>query len=1014
MKKIVYSLFLILTGVATLVSCQKDESDFSLSAVIADKPNVANNSNAKVYIENVNSVYYARWHNQDYVNINGQKCTLSVNSTAAAALINRIIPSNSGYTAVYPYSEGAVAGAGATEATVTIPASQSYHTAQADASSETEYQVVDGPMVAYCGPDDNVLKFHNAAGIIRVHVTNTIADTLKVHYVSVESSDGSYLAGSGTVSTNTETPSLSEITSNGSKSVTLDCCDDATDKHPKIAPSGSMVFYLAVAPFSGKQLKIKVMTEDVDDDGKYKYIFSSTTTQAGGLSLDRNQISSVSMSLTADNHQELLFYGAGTKDCPFLIESYDDLNQLRTIVNTGNETAQSTYNTNQIHYLQTTDINIGENTTLWGANSTKIDYSIGYNTTHAFNANFNGGNHSLTLNSSLGTNLQINLNYGVGIWGVVGGGGSISNVRAVGSISAGTRNNTIFGGIIGLICGDFNISNCNSSVNISIGNYSSNYEYNGGICGYVDASSSKVLFENCTYSGTLTCDQRICFGSIVAKIVNATKCTITSCSNTVKTITASYGSVGGLVGDASAPVSFNGCTNNWSITASGKYKVGGIIGNSTNTVEINGCTNNGKISCSGQVGGFVGYSSGKVTIKGTSANAGEIEGASTTSKAGGCIGEAFGDVDISGSLTNSGYIHGDGSSIAGIVAYVGGAINIDGSVSNSGNVYVSGNYGNLGGIVGYSTSAIYINKDCSNLDKKVINTGSLTSGSTSNHGAGNHAMGNGGIIGTAIGTIQIKNCYNEGTVSLKCSVGGIVGCVSVSGVSYIENCLNTGNIRGWVTLDWGNGGIVGDLACASNSTRFYIRNCGNEGDVITGKDGVAKTKGYAAGIVGFAYSNGAINLDITNCYSKDAEISGEKVGGILTGKYKSSNNIDITVSNCYFEGTLSGSTGAGSISYNDGSLTHFYYTYCYSDNTTDSETPTANESSDNKSSGEKKAARTFNASDGKYANRSTSVSSEEWAIGKLLVNALNSQVTQGNGYRSWVTPTGKVLPTLGL
>lgn len=1010
MKKIVYSLFLILTGVATLVSCQKDEADFSLSAVIADKPEVVSNPNAKAYIEEVNSVYYARWHNGDIVNINNQPCTLSVSSTSAAAVINNITLSGSGYTAVYPYGAGALDG---TTATVTIPATQTYHTAQANGSSGASYQVVDGPMVARCASGDNVLRFHNAAGIIRVHVNNTTAETLKVHYVSVESSDGSYLAGSGTVDATSETPKLAEIASNGSKSVTLDCCDDATDKHPEIAPSGSMDFYLAVSPFSGKQLKIKVMTEDVDDDGKYKYIFSSTTTQAGGLSLDRNEISSVSMSLKAANRQELLFYGAGTKDCPFLIESYDDLDQLRTIVNSGDATVQSTYNTNQIHYLQTADINIGENTTTWGANYTTIDYSIGYNTTYPFKANYNGGNHNLTINSALGTNIQFNdLAYGIGIFGVGGGGGSISNVRAVGSISAGTRDKIIFGGIVGLICGDFSISNCSSRVNISLGNYPTNYEYNGGICGYVDASSSKVLFENCTYSGTLTYDQKICFGSIVAKISNASICTLKSCSNTEKTLSVSYGSVGGLVGDASAPVSFSGCTNNWNITATDKYKVGGIIGNSTNTVEIDGCTNNGNISCSGQVGGFVGYSSGKVTIKGTSSNSGEIEGKSTTSKAGGCIGEAFGDVDISGTLTNSGYIHGDGSKIAGIVAHAKGAINIDGSITNSGDIYVSTNYGDIGGIIGYSTSAVYINKDCSDLSKKVINTGSLTSGG-SNHGSGSHAMGNGGIIGTAIGIIQIKNCYNEGDVSLKCSVGGIVGCISISGVSYIENCLNTGNIRGWVTKDWGNGGIVGDLASASNATRFYIRNCGNEGNVTTG-DGSGSNKGYAAGIVGFAYSNGAINLDIKNCYSKDVTISGVKVGGILTGKYKSSNNIDIIVSNCYFEGTLSGSTGAGSVSHNDGSLTHLYYTYCYSDNTTDSETPTANEGSDNKSSGNKKAARTFKASDGKYADKSATVSSTEWTTDKLLVDALNSQVTSGNGYRTWVTPTGKVLPTLGL
>lgn len=843
MKKIVYSLFLILTGVATLVSCQKDESDFSLSAVIADKPNVANNSNAKVYIENDNSVYYARWHNQDYVNINGQKCTLSVNSTAAAALINRITPSNSGYTAVYPYSESAVAGPGATEATVTIPASQSYHTAQADASSETEYQVVDGPMVAYCGPEDKVLKFHNAAGIIRVHVTNNSSDTkqspLKVHYISVETTDGSSLAGSGTVSTNIENPSLS-VASNGSKSVTLDCCDDATDKHPVIAVGSSRDFYLAVAPFSSKQLKIKVMTEVTEENTKKFFIFTSTTSESG--SVTRNQIGHFSMSLTNSNYKEVEFLGAGTKDCPFLITNLTDLNTLRTVTNAGT----SGYCGNDVYYKQTDVINITSST--WGSNSSG-NYAVG-NSSNAFTANYDGDGkyiHLAISNSTTYSNL--------GVFGIANGNATIKNVKVSGSIST-SANYCNDGCVVGQITGPVTIENCYNECDINDTYSGSNSLYGrGGIVGLVKTAneSDKVKILSSTNIGTIEATTN-CAGGIVGNI-NTGTVTVKNCTNgseldaSAGTIITQENYAGGICGYVYYTASgsqIDGCINygtvkNKTTTSEKNNYLGGILGYFRTTTDkeitIKNCENHGAIDQ---------YRYGKTGYK---------------MYAGGIVSSLFAANNESGSIhiiqcQNAGAITSQTANSYGAEMRAGGII---GHITGSGGV----------------TASI---EDC-------CNSGVIESKSTS----GNKYAG--GIIGVLeVSTIStITNCHNTGTITNGIFYfGGIVGYLANDNTVTITNCYNTGNFSN-ITYSYSYpGGIVGYIT--NYPSTVSIKNCYYIGNDIPSN--------RVGGAIGFVGNNGSIDITIQNFYAKFGNNKNPR--GVIIGQLAGSNPT-CNVNNCFVD-----------------------------------------------------------------------------------------------------------------
>ncbi len=132
----------------------------------------------------------------------------------------------------------------------------------------------------------------------------------------------------------------------------------------------------------------------------------------------------------------------------------------------------------------------------------------------------------------------------------------------------------------------------------------------------------------------------------------------------------------------------------------------------------------------------------------------------------------------------------------------------------------------------------------------------------------------GGIVGYAIGTTTIENCYNKANISGTSKVGGIIG--SSDDTITIENCYNAGNVTGTSKV----GGIVGEL------NKGKINKCYNIGTI----EGTS----IAGGIAGFQKvtleNDNVKTAQITNSYYSNTV--GKGIGEI--GTVEGSEIIDTT------------------------------------------------------------------------------------------------------------------------
>lgn len=256
----------------------------------------------------------------------------------------------------------------------------------------------------------------------------------------------------------------------------------------------------------------------------------------------------------------------------------------------------------------------------------------------------------------------------------------------------------------------------------------------------------------------------------------------------------------------------------------------------------------------------------------------------------------------------------------------------------------------------------------------------------------------GGLCGLTSGNCTITNCTNNINVSGKDRVGGIVG--STGGETNINHCINKGNITGSDAKDYGVGGIVGDFRAWAT---LEIRNSGNEGS-ITG------TSGYASGIVGFVYSAGPATNEchIYNTYC-NANITGNKVAGLCVCKQYSGGKTTLKLDNCYYNGTLTGSSLKGVLSYFETAITKYSYTNCYADNTSSPTVNAGESTSAITSTGAKNVARTFDPTTGMHSAHGANITN--WEDGDYITDALNA-VAAEKEYSTWEKQGGNVLPTL--
>ena len=206
-------------------------------------------------------------------------------------------------------------------------------------------------------------------------------------------------------------------------------------------------------------------------------------------------------------------------------------------------------------------------------------------------------------------------------------------------------NSSQIGGLIGIVRGTVNMTNCCNTTPLTLGIFS------GGLIAQV---MGRVNMTNCCNTAPLTLGTFS--GGLIGVVAEVGTVIMTDCYNTAP-IEFSSGSVyqGGLVGSNGGTVHMTGCCNTGNIDCNGSGQLGGglVGGGSEGTVYMTGCYNAGTLNNIGtKLGGLVGITGAATLIN--CYNTGTLNGNST-------IGGLIGRVDKSCSLSycyNTGMVNG--------------------------------------------------------------------------------------------------------------------------------------------------------------------------------------------------------------------------------------------------------------------------------------------------------------------------------------------------------------------
>lgn len=371
-------------------------------------------------------------------------------------------------------------------------------------------------------------------------------------------------------------------------------------------------------------------------------------------------------------------------------------------------------------------------------------------------------------------------------------------------------------------------------------------------------------------------------------------------------------SAGGLVGAVNGTTTIRNCTVNGTI--SGTHQVGGFVGFAQGVYQdntlvlpcnltIEGCINNATVTTTSQAsdnnrtsaGGFVGYVNAGATVTITSytdengqtkksTNNGKI---STTSSAdnkgvGGFVGYSYGKITLTDCVNEKNATITGKERVGGLVGYIGkadsdsqkemvisGCENKAAVTSNSTNDV----YG-IGGIVGYNSGHKVAITNC-------INSGAIT---------GTHETA--GIIGYSDHS-EISNCTNSGAVSGFATVGGIVGKM---GGGSIVSCKNTATVKASKARDIdGDGNLDGAyLGGIAGWIAGNVNNCYNSGTVTT--ETSWGNSNIVGGIVGYLVNGKTVSY----CYNSGTIVGSSQIGGII-GYLQGALT---TVTYCYHSGKI--------------------------------------------------------------------------------------------------------------
>lgn len=275
--------------------------------------------------------------------------------------------------------------------------------------------------------------------------------------------------------------------------------------------------------------------------------------------------------------------GDGTATSPYIINTATQLTELSTQVN-GGETYSGKY------FVIGADIN-------WDATSTFTP--IGKSTTINFSGTLDGAGHTIN-------GLLLNGERYVGLFGVIGQGGTVKNLKITNPNFTATNS---YGGVI---AGMINTGGLIDGVIVTGATYvSTNGSYKGGLVGQSAAGST---VQNSSFSGNAQVSGS--FGCIVGQNYGSTKhcwSDATIVSTAVQSTSTHLGGIASVVltlkGDTA---NVEDCYFTGNITGASGNNVGGIVG-SFRTAHMLRCWNGGYLSASGYTGGLMGtYNNGIV------------------------------------------------------------------------------------------------------------------------------------------------------------------------------------------------------------------------------------------------------------------------------------------------------------------------------------------------------------------------------------------------------------------
>ncbi len=149
----------------------------------------------------------------------------------------------------------------------------------------------------------------------------------------------------------------------------------------------------------------------------------------------------------------------------------------------------------------------------------------------------------------------------------------------------------------------------------------------------------------------------------------------------------------------------------------------------------------------------------------------------------------------------------------------------------------------------------------------------------------------GALVGEAINSSSIENCYSTGNITGSNYVGGLIGFIDTN--TSVENAYSECQVSGNMAV----GGLIGYCKENASVSKSYAT-----GDVQA-------TASMAAGLVGYIYKT----TSISECFATGDVEGTDSVGGLAGYVYGTSSSNYFQINNCYASGDVTGTDNTGAM-----------------------------------------------------------------------------------------------------